>query len=157
MDLQTWVEKINSKGKIRAEEIRKSLQKEKHFGGILPLDKLDDVIINSYPVSFIVIYKKHWIAFYITKTELEIFDSVGKIWKKPPKALIHFICSHNRKKLKFNRRLQSKRSNICGLYAILFVKLRNRLWKWSKIQKFFTKNDIINDSIVSSLISCKIE
>ena len=151
MDTVTWVEKINSSGNLGAEEIKRSLRKAKYFAGIITISQLSELHINSLPVSFMVNFDSHWIAFFVSENTLEIFDSTSKIWKNPPKEFIKFICLHCSKHVHINNALQSNKTNICDLYVILFIKLKSRLWSWREIIDLFNCKRIINDSTVSKI------
>ena len=123
MDTQIWEEKINLNGGLMAEEIRRSLKGDKFFGGIIYYSDLDKIIVKTHPISFVVYYRSHWFAIYISQTHIEIFDSIALIWSDPPDEFIKFLCRNSNKRIKFNTQLQGCDSNICGLYVIFFVKM----------------------------------
>lgn len=149
-----WAEKTSFKG-LSAEEVVRSLKNVKNFAGVLDYSDLDKLVINCYPVSFVVLYKRHWIAFYIDHETVEIFDSAKVIWKKPPAQLINFLCLHSNKTLKINKRFQKDNSNVCGLYVLLFIKLKGRLWKWKKIIKLLSGYSTKSDKFLRKLFICK--
>ena len=152
--MPTWVEKINLKKGLSAVELEKSLENEKFFGGIIKLEDLENIIINSYPISFVAFHKKHWIAIYLSRHALEVFDSGAVIWRDPPDAFISFLCLHSNKQIRFNKRMQNNEF-ICGLYSIFFIKLKSKMWKWKKIINFLKNQKCSTDSLIRKLFRCE--
>ena len=157
MGTRSLERKINLKLKrgLNAEELRRSLRKNKYFAGIFDYTDLPKLIVNTYPTCFIIYYNQHWLAIYISLKSLEIFDSINAIWHEPPKEFIHFLCLHSNKKLRLNKPIQSRYSNVCGLYVLFFIKMKSRGWRWKKILKFFNSKKIFNDKLMDNIFSCK--
>ena len=150
--------KICIKGKevkrgLSAEILEKNLKRIKNFGGILAMNDLNNIIINSYPVSLIINHNKHWISIFIDKKNVEIFDSTAQLFSELPKPLTYFLSRHYFKNIKYNGKLQTNDSKICGLYALYFVLMKSKQYSWSKIMNIL-KTKSKTDYFIKKLFKC---
>mgnify|MGYP000643852479 CR=1 FL=1 len=152
MALQTWAAKTNLKKGLNAGDLEKSLKNDKYFAGIIKIEDLNKIVINSYPLSLIMLIRDHWVGLFITKNKIEIFDSAQLIWDDPPSEFIQFLCANASKKLAINKPMQKNGSFLCGLFVLFFIKMKSRNWKWRKIINFFKKNK--TNSIIRRLFRC---
>ena len=129
------------------------------FIGVFPQDYLLHVSFISFPVSLILNLDvssqpgSHWIALYITQNSLEIYDSLGldpTTWTRKPVILLKFIekMSKNRETI-ITPRFQSDYSNLCGVYSILFLTLRNN-YTFQNLCHLFSRDFNLNDTVLLS-------
>ena len=100
-----------------------------HFGGIFEEAQLPRVKILSYPVSFIILVREHWIAVFITEKTLEIMDSNGFLGLKSMSTELQtflklHICGKN---FEATPQLQLEESDTCGLFAVSFLYYRTKV------------------------------
>ena len=105
------------------------------FIGCFAENELDNFTVHSFPCFLIVnldssdMAGSHWIALGIFKTKLEIFDSLGfqlLRWPRIPCSLLKFLHRMTAsRKLKVVKRIQSKKSNLCGYFSIFYVVFRS--------------------------------
>ena len=129
------------------------------FIGVFPQDYLLHVSFISFPVSLILNLDvssqpgSHWIALYITQNSLEIYDSLGldpTTWTRKPVILLKFIekMSKHRETI-VTPRFQSDYSNLCGVYSILFLTLRNN-YTFQNLCHLFSRYFNLNDTVLLS-------
>ena len=135
-----------------------------HFLGCFAQDELKQITITSLPVFLIVNFDHssskgtHWIALYITKKSLEIFDPLGfniNRWPNIPKFLLQFLNKFSiHRRIMISKEIQPLTSTLCGFYCIYFVLYRafntfemcnnyfsNKLYKNDKLlTNFFNKS-----------------
>lgn len=122
------------------------------FKGVFPSDMLP--VISSYPAGVICNEDpsnskgSHWLAFYVTKTLVEFFDSYGR---DPfsicfPKSFGDFIgqkqCVYNEKML------EGIFDKTCGEFAIYFTCNRAKGFSFENIIRSFSVDPIANHNIV---------
>lgn len=133
--------------------IRRDDQTDELFQGIYPVDRLPTITV--YP-SFIIIntskshvYNGHWILLYMKNNEEVIFfDSYGR----PPDnvnngcILTKYLSKYN---VEYNHfLLQSRSSNVCGLYCIYVAFYLSRGVSFNKMfSQFYTDVDC-NDTLL---------
>jgi len=142
---------INEPGALTAGQLIEQLDSIYEFIGLLYMKDIDKLIFNELPVYFIVYYKNHWIAIYVSNKQLQVMDSTHSIWEEPHPAFISFLYKNNHKEIQCNPALQSYKSNTCGYYCLFFVKERSRRKSYKEILQNFTTNTTLNDYIVSQL------
>jgi len=103
-------------------------------------------------VKFTLVFLLYGVSVHIRSYP---FISARMIWMDPPDELIHFLCVHSNKTLKINKKLQSNNSKVCGLYVLLFIKMKGRCWSWRRIMKLFKRSSQKNDSLLRKLFICK--
>ena len=141
---------------LSAQKIQEILNCCKSFLGCFACDQLENLSLSFFPCTFIVNTDKngmsgaHWICFRISKRKVEIFDSLGLIYKnKLPLEILIFIQRFSiSRDIKFNKRLQPDSSVLCGFYCIFFLFLR-QFCSFSQIQKFFDDDLNKNDHILT--------
>ena len=152
------IEKTKNKKKgVSSKKIKNILNCSKSFAGCFASDQLEKLSISSYPIFLIVNTDNtsgeglHWLAFYISKNEIELFDSLGLIHRKLlPVGILRFIHRFSvSRKFKCNQRIQPDNSFLCGFYCILFIILRG-LTKFKSILSIFSSKQIKNDTILES-------
>lgn len=127
------------------------------FNGVYSKDTLKEIkvkptliICNTDPSSK---PGKHWVLFYCNKdNSIDFFDSLGK---KPS----HYGCEFTEFLQRFsncyyivNTTIQSKRSNLCGLYCLYYA-----YWKCSQkiTMRKIIKNIITNKILLIKFINSK--
>ena len=114
--------------------INKFLSNIPNFLGCFAQNELKNIKVDSLPLSLVVNFDNswskgsHWIAIYLTKRSLEVFDSLGfqmNRWPSFPSDLIKFICelSYSRQLL-ISSEIQPVDSSYCGFYCIYFIRAR---------------------------------
>ena len=140
---------------LSAEQLEKNLKNVDNFGGIISINDLDRIIINSYPLSLIVYYKMHWIALFIDENNLEVFDSTAEVMNMAPKSLINFLCNNSQKKIKFSSKMQGNQTKLCGLYTLYFILMKSKKYSWKKIiRRLKAKKNV--DNFIRSVFNCEI-
>ena len=136
-------------------KIEKILNCCKSFIGCFASDQLENLSLNHFPCTLIVNTDElkmpgtHWICFRISKQNIEMFDSLGLIYNNElPIRILAFVQRFSvSRSFKFNRRLQSDSSILCGFYCIFFIFMR-QFCSFGKIQQFFNENFTKNDRII---------
>ena len=128
-----------------------------NFIGVIPQDYLENISIQSYPISLIVNFDNsnkpgsHWVGILITDKTLEIYDSLGfnsKTWSTKPTFLLDFIEKQSVKHTVYSTSaLQPADSNLCGLYCIYFL-LWRQFYPFSVCTSIFTDNLRLNEKIL---------
>ena len=126
-----------------------------HFLGCYSEDQVTFISIRSFPVFFIINVDSsdslgsHWIAVFLTKTTIEVFDPLGfqfHLWNRVPCKLLSFINLYaSNRKLLISNRIQSASSAFCGFYCLFFI-LSRPLMSFDSVQSFFSSKLYKNDS-----------
>ena len=152
------IEKAQRKNQgLSSKKIKKILNCSKSFVGCFASDQLETLSVSSFPVFLIVNTDEqngqglHWVALYISKRSIELFDSLGSIHRKLlPIGILNFIHRFSvSRKFKCTRRIQPENSILCGFYCIFFIMLR-QFTNFKAIQSKFSRNLIQNDNILES-------
>ena len=126
----------------------------KTFIGVFTRDQIPAKI--GWPCSFIVntdnIYKngEHWLAFFLTNLEYEIFYPL----RYSPKYhnFENFIKAKCFKYFYNDQRIQGLFSNNYGFFCCLIIYKRNRNLSFKNFLKLFFKDDqYLNDNLIESL------
>lgn len=149
----------NQKG-LTTLEITKLLSNTRHFLGVYAEDELMSLTIGSYPTFLVVNIDKisqpgsHWLAIGIFKRSIEIFDSVGFkifLWSRVPCGLLTFLHKLSiGRTIRVSNRLQSRRSHLCGFYAMYYILARNCM-SFTDLCKIFSSNFIRNDQNIKNV------
>ena len=134
---KTKKEKIIEKAKtepLTKNDLLNLIGQAQNFLGIFASDEINHLRLLKYPISLIINTDfssepgSHWIALHITKTHVEIFDSLGfqvESWSFYPRNLISFL-----KKFYFTHQyrispvLQPPNTFTCGLFCYYFIVYR---------------------------------
>ena len=129
-------EKIKAvkKEKINSLFLSNCLNHVSTFLGTFAQNELNNIRHVQVPFSLIVNVDytgqpgSHWLSIYVSKHDIEIFDSLGfdpRFYSHCTNIIINFISKYS-----FNRNLlispilQSPSSTLCGLYCIYFILMR---------------------------------
>ena len=140
-------------------QINSCMQTSHSFVGTFSADHLPDDSQLIKPYSFIAntdpsyLPGSHWVAFYVTKKCIEIFDSYGrelcKLFKKFVDGKLHY-CN--------DKQVQQIGTSVCGHYCIYYIHQKEKGLTTGKIMSKFRDLDE-NDSFVKNWIderySCK--
>lgn len=87
----------------------------------------------------------HWVALFVTKDNTaEYFDSFGQRVNLP--EIVAFLENNNvRNCVQNTKQIQNAMSSTCGIYCVLFIKLRCRGLEFLEFAKYFSENTIRND------------
>lgn len=128
----------------------------KQLGGVLPIDYLVHVKFCTRPCLFVVNTSpswtkgKHWVCFYISANmadPVEFFDPLGNAPGHYSKQFLSFIAQHGNQYTYVPKRLQERKSQTCGAYALFFSAHRCRGMSLGNIV-----NSIHNDLTVCEFI-----
>ena len=173
-----WKRKLTKQEKANSRQTRKAIEKEKnqkglttdsisrllsgtrYFIGVYAEDELKNLIITSFP-SFLICNidlssqpGSHWIALGIFRNTIEIFDSSGFkifLWSRVPCHLLNFIHKLSlTRQILVSKRLQSKKSTLCGFYCIFYILARNCI-TLNQLQSFFSAKLVRNDLVIKHL------
>ena len=129
---------------------------KKSWLGVFPKDRLP--YIFSYPAALIFNTDNsdepgsHWIAIYFGRNrKAEFFDSFGN---SPSFYDLNQYLEQNSTSFVYNNtQIQGYNSNYCGLYALLYIYLRNRGNNLQKIINFFKSRPNNDKQIAEFLIN----
>ena len=139
----------------KTSEINKLLSCSPNFIGCFAENELKNIKLKSFPCFLIVnldhekLSGSHWISLLITRSQVEIWDTLGfrlLDWPRIPCHLLNFL--HNlvvKRKVIVSRRIQSESSVLCGFYCIFFVLCRPFL-SLSKLMCHFDSKLSLNDT-----------
>ena len=173
-----WKRKLTKQEKANSCQTRKAIEKEKNqkglttdsisrllsgsrnFIGVYAEDELKNLVITSFP-SFLICNidlssqpGSHWIALGIFRNTIEIFDSSGFkifLWSRVPCHLLNFIHKLSlTRQILVSKRLQSKKSTLCGFYCIFYILARNCI-TLNQLQSFFSAKLVRNDLVIKHL------
>lgn len=139
---------------LNSRQIISILKCSPHFIGCFAEDRLTNLNLLNYPVLLLTnvdasnLPGSHWIALYITKTTLEVFDPLGfkfYKWSRIPCKLFSFLHLHStNRKLIFSKTVQSQSSKLCALFCIFYV-LTRPFFSLKTIESFFSSHLNKND------------
>ena len=156
---------------IKSEKTRKGAKKSKineilsctpQFIGCFAENELARLTLTSFPCALIVnldhqnLPGSHWVALYITKESIEIWDTLGfRIldWPRIPCTLLRFL--HRQllsRRVIISKRIQSTQSVLCGFYCIFFIICRPFL-SFNAISANFTSKFSLNDKFLLNFFS----
>ena len=153
-------EKINQLG-LSSTKINFFLRDIPNFIGCYAQDELKNIYFQSLPVFFVVNFDSsiyggtHWIAIYLAKKRLEIFDPLGfnvSRWPNIPNQLLYFLHKFSlHRRVYLMKEVQPYSSTLCGFYCIFFIifRLTNSFYNCVNI---FSDNLTINDKILYKII-----
>jgi len=138
---------------MNTNQINYSLKKYKNFIGTFPRDTIPK--FNKKPFGIIVNTDssnapgEHWVAIYSDNKITEYFDSFGL----PPlhHEVINYLYTTSDVWHYNSLTVQSVTSTTCGLFCILYMKLRLRGYSYSDIIALFCDKLKLNDLLVKSL------
>ena len=142
---------------LSTKKIQKILNCCKSFAGCFARDELQNLSLSSFPIYLIVNTDirgnrgKHWVSIRISKTSVELFDSLGLIHKNGlPIDILVFIQRFSiSRTFIFNKPIQPKNSVLCGFYSMFYVFIR-QYCSFNVIQSFFGNDLSNNDRILKS-------
>ena len=130
----------------------------KNFAGVYPCDIQPQ--FNKRVHKFSVIFNtdkhnesgSHFVAIFCNKNKLFYFDPFGK--KCTNKYIKKFIVKHLKdRKCFYNATpIQNIKSLFCGLFCLSFIISENKQIPFKKYLFSFSKNNKLNDSIVTEMI-----
>ena len=156
---------------IKSEKTRKGAKKSTinkilsctpQFIGCYAENELAGLTITSFPCSLIVnldhqnMRGSHWVALYITKQRIEIWDTLGfRIldWPRIPCTLLKFL--HRQllsRRVIVSKRIQSFESVLCGFFCIFFIICRPFL-SFNALSATFSTKLALNDNLLLKFFS----
>ena len=156
---------------VKSQKTRKGAKKSKineilscspQFSGCYAENELANLTITSFPCSMIVnldhesLPGSHWVALYITKESIEIWDTLGfRIldWPRIPCTLLKFL--HRNifsRRVIISKRIQSNESVLCGFYCIFFIICRPFL-SFNTLSAKFSSKFVLNDKLLLNFFS----
>ena len=156
---------------IKTQKTRKGAKKSKinkilsctsQFVGCFAENELAKLTLTSFPCSLIVnldhenLPGSHWIALFITKQSIEIWDTLGfRIlnWPRIPCTLLKFL--HRQllsRRVVISNRIQSSQSILCGFYCIFFIICRPYL-SFRELSATFSSKFSLNDKLLLKFFS----
>lgn len=148
--------KENKNKPITLKIIESYLKTSPIYIGAVFSDSFKNLIIKKEVFSLVVHCKSHWLCLYCTSKTFEIFDPLGFLQKKncSPSPFFTFLRSHVQGKILYsNPQIQSKNSNTCGFYVIIFLRMRELGYSYFDILGLFSKNYSKNDKLVRKLVN----
>ena len=146
----------------KTSQINKLLSCSPNFIGCFAENEVLNLKLTSFPCFLIVnldhdqLPGSHWISLHITKTKVEIWDTLGfrlLDWPRVPCNLLKFL--HNlvvSRQIIVSRRIQSASSVLCGFYCIYFVICRPFL-SFSSLMCNFSSKLSHNDTALIKFFS----
>lgn len=133
----------------------------KSFIGVYAADELPTVPIKKQKAIIIANTATsnhpglHWICFVFSRNKIEFFDSSGQSYNQN-KYFKQFVkINKNNKRIIVNKKVyQSKFSDLCGQYCLLYALFRSKFSSQHYFVKRFNKrNKVKNDKLVLKLYS----
>ena len=154
--------KKTTKAGLSCEQIISILYCSPNFLGCFAENQVTFISVRSFPVFFIVNVDSsgsvgsHWIAVFLTKTTIEIFDPLGfqfHLWTRVPCKLLSFINLYSTNRtLLISNPIQSASSVFCGFYCLFFI-LSRPLMSFDSVQSFFSSKLYRNKSRLIKLFT----
>ena len=139
-------------------EINNEMNKLKCFKGTFAKDLLPYKKYSERPIGFIIntdnsnMPGEHWVALFIDEqNNAEYFDSFGR---QPICCEIYKLLKKNNvKTILYNKhQIQSYFSINCGVYCILYLKMRCNNFLLNEFINLFSDNLLINDETVLEIL-----
>ena len=143
----TVVKKLNPNKNPSAAELEKELGNINHFGAIFSSKQLKNIIILKYPITLLVIVKKHWIVIYIDQRTIEVYDSLMNICEYD-QVLLFIKNNIHSKELKLFPKIQADNNLDCAFFAKFFIKAKANLLSFEDLLKIFGCDFKYNATIV---------
>ena len=135
--------------------IKKYLKNIKYFVDVIPFNHISKKIFKDKKRCFLIINTdycsekgEHWFVVEKYNKTYFLFDSLGeinKIYKKIEKVI-------NNKTIRNKFSIQNILSSSCGLFCILYVRLRVIGFSFKEILSFFErKNTIFNENLLKRI------
>ena len=123
---------------------------------VCPVHQLDLSHPGAYIVNTDCNKGRHWVAFYVTETTLEFFDSYGRHPKDLQNCTLFLKAIGDRPLIVYPQVLQAHFKRVCGVYCLAFLFARI---KWNDVSKLYAlmshdrnENDCKIVPIVNSMI-----
>lgn len=144
------------KRNLSAVEIESYLKKSKTYLGIIYVSSFKSLTVKANCFSFIVYCTNHWFVIYCCDKSIEIFDSLGFLDTKGcvPNNLLLFIHSHiGTKNFKASHTVQPPDSQLCGIYSLYYILMRDKGYTFEQIMDTFSKDLKENDLLMQRFIN----
>ena len=142
--------------------MRKRVNKDVDFRGILACNQLPKYKLTKYPSMMIVNTHpsdkpgEHWLAIYITKQQQGyFFDSFGNPpdYDMFPLEIGHFI-NNNCYNVSYSRKqVQNISSTTCGQHCVFFLCHIQKGMSYDRVIRVYSDNLVKNDSMVCRFVS----
>ena len=142
----------NAKKGLSVGEIQSHLNNSASYLGAIKMASFNQLIVKANFYSFIVHCSNHFFVIYSSDNMFEIFDSLGflTIKKCVSRQFLKFLNDQlGFKTLKVSQILQSSSSNLCGIYCLYFIIMRDKGLSFEEILKLFSNNRKHNDKLMS--------
>ena len=136
---------------LRLSEIEKLLSNSHSYQGAIYISSFRSLIVKASTFSFLVYCKNHWFVIYSSKDTIEIFDSLGFLQTKEcvSRAFLKFLSNLlGHKQLKASHTLQPDGSNLCGIYSLYFIIMRDKGKTFEEIMDTFSTDLQKNDNLM---------
>ena len=91
----------------------------------------------------------HWFSIFVHKGEMHIFDSLAIISQLIKKSRLEKLGQNLRLNIFINKkRVQSKKSDVCGYYSIAYIIMRSKGYSTAHFLSFFSSKFRENDALV---------
>ena len=120
------------------------------------MSSFKSLTVKATCFSFLVYCSNHWFVLYCTSNSIEIFDSLGFLDTKEcvSNNLLLFIHSHiGSKNFKASHTVQPPSSELCGVYALYYIIMRDNGSSFDQIMSTFTSNLKENDLLMQRFIN----
>ena len=142
---------------LSTKKIKEILNCSRSFAGCFACDELESLSLRSFPIYLIVntdkrgMSGKHWVAIRVSKSHVELFDSLGLLHNnRLPTEILAFIQRFSiSRTFVFNKPIQPRNSVLCGFYCIFYIFIR-QYCTFNLIQSFFDTNLSQNDLKIKS-------
>jgi hypothetical protein len=127
----------------------------KYFSGVFPINEIPRRL--KPPSCFIVNTDPkgepgtHWICCYDTINTVNIFDSLGSNVEKNT-YFYDYLFSTTRAVYKNNCWIQSSKSDICGIYSLVFIYFMSNGGSYENFLKMFKHDDVLSNDRALCLI-----
>jgi len=147
---------LERKRNLSAGDIKTFLKHSKSYLGTIYVSSFKSLTVKAKRFSFIVYCSNHWFVIYCSDKSIEIFDSLGFLNTKKcvPNNLLMFIHSHiGSKNFKASHTVQSADSELCGVYSLYYIIMRDKGLTFDQIMDTFSTNLKENDLLMQRFIN----
>lgn len=140
---------------LSLKKIERFLKCSPTYIGAIFASSFEKMLLKIEEYSMIVYCNFHWLCIYSTKDTFEIFDPSGFLQKSKcfTKKFFTFLKSHISGKILYcNPKIQSDKSQYCGLYVIFYIKMRDMGYSFRDILRKFSKRLRKNDQLVKEYV-----
>ena len=139
---------------MNTKQINKLFKNNLNYLGTFPKDLLQSSSKNKFGLIINTdnsdMPGEHWVAIFKNNNKVEYFDSFGL----PPlhEEIIHYLNNVSKMGWAYNTvTFKNEKSDACGMYCVMFLKLKFKGYKSTQIASLFSHKTKLNDTVAKTL------